>query len=236
MNNRNRYCGSGTFVGGSVDEEKGEISSSYLRADCQTYSCPTCGKKKVQRLRSAIIEKAIEMKLQRLLTLTLDPNKVEPESSIGYLRSTWGKFRTYLKRKFQKPVDFIAVVELQKSGMAHLHILVDRYISQEWISETWQKIGGGKIVHIQYVDLHRVAGYLTKYLTKDMLLSYHGKTKRYSTSRNIRLFPRKEGKVRWILRRQSITYLYSIFSPQTFGEQFDDAANLKFFKSNQLLS
>jgi hypothetical protein len=114
MNNRNSYCGSRTFVGATVDERTGEMTSSYLRADCRTYSCPACGKKKVQRLKRAIIDKAIEMKLQRLLTLTLDPDKVEAESSVDYLRYTWGKFRTYLKRKNHRTIDFIAVVELQK--------------------------------------------------------------------------------------------------------------------------
>jgi hypothetical protein len=84
-------------------------------------------------------------------------------------------------------------VEPQKSGHAHLHILVDRFIKQKWISDNWSAVGGGKIVHIKQVDVHRVGRYISKYLTKELLLSsYFSKYRRYSTSRDVKLFEKTE--------------------------------------------
>ena len=42
------------------------------------------------------------------------------------------------------------------------------------------------------VDVHRVSAYLSKYLTKDLLLSVPAKKKRISTSRDMRLFDQRE--------------------------------------------
>jgi hypothetical protein len=69
--------------------------------------------------------------------------------------------RVSLERKFGKTVQFIGVLEFQKSGVAHLHLLVGLYIPQDWLSTAWESIGGGKIVDIRSVDIHRVTMYLT---------------------------------------------------------------------------
>jgi hypothetical protein len=46
------------------------------------------------------------------------------------------------------------------------------YLDYEaWISQAWQSVGGCRIVDIRLVDIHRVGAYLSKYLTKDLLLS-----------------------------------------------------------------
>lgn len=72
--------------------------------------------------------------------------------------------RVVLARRFGASVNFIVVLEFQKSGLAHLHVLLGVYIPQAWLSEAWQSIGGGRIVDIRFVDVHRVAGYLACYL------------------------------------------------------------------------
>src|SRR5262249_18839602 len=133
----------------------------------------------------------------RFVTLTLDPKRAgSPEGSVEYIRESWNKFRTYLKRQFGTKVRFIVILEPQKSGMAHLHALIDRYIAQEWLHKAWNAVGGG-FTFIKYVDIHRVSAYLTKYLTKELFTSAPSKKKRISTSRGIRLFQKSQSTGWW---------------------------------------
>ncbi|MDP2736064.1 MAG: hypothetical protein Q8P12_07760 [bacterium] len=155
-------------------------------------SCQYCGPKRAAAIRAAILKVAIENKLTRLMTLTLDPKKLPPGcETVAYIRESWRKFRVYLTREFHRPVKFVAVLEFQKNGNAHLHILVDRYIESEWIRENWQAVGGGQIVDIRLVDMHRIALYLSKYLTKELLNTCPSGKRRVSVCRAIILFPKR---------------------------------------------
>jgi hypothetical protein len=98
-------------------------------------------------------------------------------------------------------------VEAQQSGLAHLHCLVDRFIDQRWLSDAWQRIGGGRIVDIRFVDVHRISPYLSKYFTKNFLVSDWSGKKRISTSRGIRLFE-KIVKKDWNWTRDNIHDVY----------------------------
>lgn len=129
------------------------------------------------------------------MTLTLDPKKLPPNcETVSFIRHSWAEFRVYLQRQFHRPVKFIAILEFQKNGRAHLHVLIDRYIDDHWISEQWQAVGGGKVVDIRFVDIHRISAYLSKYLTKDLMLICPPRKRRITTCRAIRLFdPRLPG-------------------------------------------
>lgn len=189
-------------------EEGGQPRWHYARLGCKRWTCPRCGPKKAKRLRKAIIVKATELGLRRFLTLTLNPATCTPEESIVYIRKCWHKFRTSLKRRYGRSITFIAVLELQKSGYAHLHILVDRYMEQRWISEAWQAVGGGRIVDIRLVDIHRIGAYLSKYLTKELLtVALRRRQRRYTTSRNILLFVKSPSGT-WAMLRISLDYLH----------------------------
>jgi len=118
--------------------------------------------------------------------------------------------RVYLARRYGKSVDFIAILEFQKSGVAHLHLLVGIFIPQRWLSEAWQSVGGGKLVDIRYVDVHRVAAYLTRYLAGEKiehtLSLLPPRARIFGTSRSILLWGKKE-KCGWWMVRKSIEYL-----------------------------
>jgi hypothetical protein len=118
--------------------------------------------------------------------------------------------RVYLARRYGSTVDFIAILEFHKSRVAHLHLLVGIFIPQRWLSEAWQSVGGGKVVHIKYVDVHRVAAYLTRYLAGEKIehtLSHLPPRGRiFGTSRSI-LFWGKKQKCGWWIARKSIEYL-----------------------------
>jgi len=188
-NNRNRFCGRWS-VAGEIEQE-GKKYRHVARLGCKCWGCEVCGPKRARKLRYGIIKAARDRKLTRFLTLTLDPRYCEAKDSAVYVRKCWGKLRTYIKRRYGQPIVFISVTEYQRNGYAHLHVLVDRYIPQPWIQTAWQAVGGGRFVNIKQVDVHRIAPYLSKYLTKDLFLTnFPPGTRRYSTSRAIKLFER----------------------------------------------
>lgn len=184
--NRNKPC-SRRAAKGTIDED-GKTLVAYTRLYCKGWTCPVCGPKKAAFLTRQIVARAQEHGLSRFLTLTLDPKHAPEKDQVPYIREVWRKFRVYLKRETKRTVSFISVVEFHKSGLPHLHVLVDQYLPQRWISGAWSSLGGGRIVHIEKVhNLEQVGWYLGKYLTKDMILSGPKGVRRYSSSRNIRM-------------------------------------------------
>lgn len=218
-NNRNNFCGCWS-VSGSIQHE-GKSVRRFARLRCKRWSCERCGKIRLWQLRKAVIAKASELGLTRFLTLTVDHKDCSPEESVLYIRNAWNKFRTYLKRKYGKSITFISFVEPQKSGHAHLHILVDRYIDQQWISANWSAVGGGKIVDIRRADIHRISRYISKYLTKSLLeFAFSQKYRRYTTSRNIKLFEKVKNGL-WILFTTSLDYLAKLAKDKIIESKID---------------
>jgi hypothetical protein len=168
------------------------------------------------------------MKLQRFITLTLDPEKIEGDPVV-YLRNTFNKFRTYLRRKYGSAPKYIAVLEFHENGKPHLHILVDRFIEQAWLSIAWQAVGGGRIVDIRFVDIHRVSHYLAKYLTVDLLLSAPTGVRRVTCSRGIVLLEKSAATHSWRLLRTPIAYLYSRLYALVVQLQYDEDGLLTSF-------
>src|SRR5262249_12639364 len=74
------------------------------------------------------------------------------------------------------------------------------------IDRAWNAVGGG-FTWINYVDVHRVSAYISKYLTKALLDTLPSKKKRISTSRGIRLF-QKSRPTGWWHDRGSIQKHY----------------------------
>jgi len=177
----------------------------YGRLDCKRMSCAFCGPKKARQYQRAIARVAEANGLTKFLTLTLDPSRAPgPEASVDYIRQCFNKFRTYLRRLLGSAVTYIAVLELQKSGMAHLHVLLGRYIPKAQIDHAWAAVGGG-FTWIKQVDVHRVSAYMSKYLTKDLFVDVPSKKKRISTSRGIRLFQNRE-RLGWSMDFRSLAY------------------------------
>jgi hypothetical protein len=103
----------------------------------------------------------------------------------------------------------VAVLEFQKTtGLAHLHIVIDRYIDQGWAKEAWSAVGGGQHVDIRRVDAHRAGAYLSKYLSKELLLSAPLGMRRVTTSRSIKLNEKKPSEFIWEVCRSPIDRVY----------------------------
>ena len=154
---RKFQCGSYTVTGPVKDKS---AVCGYKRLMCASLRCSLCQKARLSAVRAHISEIAEKFQLRQFVTLTLDPAKAGSATrSDLYIRNCWRKMRVLLKRRFGNSIAFFSVLEFQKSGYAHLHVLVSIQIAKTWLSEAWQSIGGGRIV-----DMHRVSAYLTCYL------------------------------------------------------------------------
>lgn len=79
------------------------------------------------------------------------------------------------------------------------------------------RLGGGRIVFIKQVTVRNVARYLSKYLTKELLLSAPKGTRRITTARSIKLFPKFDSGISWELIRESIWHLLTRHSAAAFA-------------------
>jgi hypothetical protein len=112
------------------------------------------------------------------LDLTLDPKKfMRLEDELIFINRAWAKLRSWLLKR-NGHFEFLKVLEVQKSGRPHLHILIKGfpYISYEELSSIWQKYGGGYVwVRSLSKDVNAV-WYVLKYVNKTIL----GKNKAYA--------------------------------------------------------
>lgn len=179
---KKRYCGRFTLVG------RVKTRGIFIQHKCKTWGCGVCGPKKLAAVKRGIYREADRLQLRRFLTLTLPGNfRGSYQDSVKALNKSWKKFGIYFKREFGEKLIYIKVVEPQKRGIAHLHVLVSRYIRQGWLSKAWQGIGGGRICDIRFVDVHRIAAYISKYMSKAMIGDDLGPYRRYSTSQEINI-------------------------------------------------
>ena len=233
--NRNRpkqkkpYCGLFTLVGKSLLDGK----TQFQRLKCKCWGCSQCGPRRAKRYRHGIRAVAEQLKLQRFITLTLDPENIEGDP-VAHLRETFNKLRTYLRRKFGSAPKYIAVLEFHDNGKPHLHVLIDRFIEQAWLSAAWEAIGGGRIVDIRFVDLHRVSHYLAKYLTVDLLLSAPKGVRRVTCSRGIVLLEKSAKTHTWTLLKANILYLYSRLFRLVVQLGYDEEGTLASFVVTKL--
>jgi hypothetical protein len=201
---RGKYCGRMCVCG--MDPKTGH--KIYRRVNCGSWGCSYCGPRKARTAKASIRRVAEDLGLRYFLTLTLDPKKLlemeDKREAVLYLRVCFNKFRIYLKRLYGTAPSYICVLEFTQKGIPHLHILFDRYISQQWISSTWDRLGGGRIVFIKQVTVANVSRYLSKYLTKELLLSAPKGTRRITTARAIHLFPKFDSGISWELLKESI--------------------------------
>jgi hypothetical protein len=233
--NRGKYCARFSLRGVDLRAHGGERATRFIRVNCNCWDCSYCGPRKARLYKHYIRCIAEDMQLNRFVTLTLDPKKFAASAdcecsreenaewiaasqgacsckraTVKYLRETFAKFRVYAKRKFGESISYICVLEYHRNGNPHLHLLVDRYIEQRWLSKTWDRIGGGHRVDIRRVSVNSVSRYLSKYLTKELLLSAPKRTRRVTTARAIKLIPRAAGPKHfaWEFRKKNIWNAY----------------------------
>jgi hypothetical protein len=223
---RGRFCGRLSIAG--VDPKTNR--KKFQRLNCGSWTCSYCGPRKALRARRAIRCVAEALDLRYFLTLTLDPKKLDNRAfAVKHLRLSFNKFREYLRRQYGVAPKYVCIVEFTKAGLPHLHVLLDRYVDQRWISNTWATLGGGRIVDIRAVTINKVARYLSKYLTKELLLSAPKGTRRITTARGIKLFPKFNSGIAWELIKSTIWWLLAENRAQLHGYVAEDRQTTDFF-------
>jgi hypothetical protein len=150
---RRVWCGGWSLIG--VDGP----SAGVYPFRCHRWRCSTCGSRKVNQTRKRI-RAGLDLGETWFLTLT-SPGPGSPGEALDQLTRRWKALRLRLTRKVGR-VEYVAVVELQRRGHPHLHLLVrGPLVSGRWIATAAAEVGFGRIA-----DLRRpprgVAGYLTK--------------------------------------------------------------------------
>lgn len=157
-------CGTRPSVGTSVFDDKLYLWNA--RRQCGRWECPHCGKVKERKLRKRVND-GFQQEHTRLLTLTCSTKDYDVQKSITTLSRDWDIFCKRLRRRYPK-LKFFKIIEFHRNRRAHLHILVNVFIPQEYISKAWREIHHSPIVWINPVDSVNAVAYVTKYITKGM--------------------------------------------------------------------
>ena len=103
------------------------------------------------------------------LDLTLDPKGfLCLEDEFKFITKAWAKLRSWLLKRYGH-FEFFRVLEVQKSGRPHLHILITGilHISHKDLSAIWHKYGGGW-VWIRSISNVNAVWYVIKYVNKSL--------------------------------------------------------------------
>jgi len=120
------------------------------------------------------------VKYAKFLTLTFAENMTD-------IKECNVLFKNFIKRlKYNyslKSIKYLAVIEFQKRGAVHYHVLLDiPYIPQEELQEVW---GNGFVYINAITHVDNIGAYVLKYITKDNNDSRLMGQKAYLTSRNL---------------------------------------------------
>lgn len=132
---------------------------------CKKWSCPTCGQRKV-KATLARTRAGMSLGPCRFFTLT-SPGNEDAETSYAEFPARFKRFRMRLERRFGR-IEYLAVVERQKRGAAHVHVVYrGPFIPQQWLSRVAAECGFGRIADIRRSN-PQLMRYLAKYLTKEL--------------------------------------------------------------------
>lgn len=116
-----------------------------------------------------------------MITLTLSARQEESDNVVK--RKYLNVWLQNLER-VHKGINWLWVAECQKNGNIHFHVIVDRYVSFEWIKRTWNRVQGNGTYIERFANkfgyktppsvnvegqkhLTNPAAYITKYITGD---------------------------------------------------------------------
>jgi hypothetical protein len=144
--------------------------------------------------------------LSRLLTLTVDPSRLDRRAAHREIGKAWNRLKAALRSSHGK-FSHIWVREEQENGYPHLHVLVSRYLPQSEVQAAWDRAGMGEVVDIRRVEARKAGHYIAKYLAKDAMTSMPSGTHRYGSSADLSLSVRSngsdsDGPTAWILEAE----------------------------------
>lgn len=121
--------------------------------------------------------------LDKFITLTFKENVTDVRTANNEFKKFIQRMNYYLKENGKEKMEYVCVVEFQKRGAVHYHLLSNlKYIKNDVLMEIWGN-GFVKINRIDRVD--NVGAYIVKYMNKDTHDIRLRNEKAYFTSRGL---------------------------------------------------
>jgi hypothetical protein len=114
-----------------------------LARPCQSQYCPDCRRVYLRQIRRSITD-GIKGRRWRLVTLTYPDHTADRLVTLKGISRQFKLLIHYTTRRYPG-LQYIRSIELHKSGMPHIHMIVDRYIPQAFIVKAWHDLGGGHV-------------------------------------------------------------------------------------------
>lgn len=189
---------------------------------CKCYSCEFCGKRKVQRLFSAVERYFSQFTYIRMWTFTAAPSGLSLSDHRKMMQKAWTVFwKEFRRSKFiaekQRKVKYFRVVEAHQSGYIHYHVLVTEWMKWEFVQNLWnwslakvlkvslepQKRLGSVNVKASH-SAKSAAGYVAKYVIKAVKEGLNQRIRKWSRSEKTAIFDvpvKDESQGKWELHR-----------------------------------
>jgi len=177
-----------------INFSKGQLHDiQFTSVSCKSWTCPACNATKAISVKYKLREIILLNNLNYFLTLTLDPSKIPLEylsdirnrthkyitklfnhfitvlkrKSFTYFDNKLGKWITFKHSEVNEKLKYVWVMEFQKNGNAHLHILLNQFLPIDVVRMIWIHVGGGHIMKVENVkSLNGISYYLTDYIVK----------------------------------------------------------------------
>ena len=175
----NALCSKGIVI--QLDPDAAVLT--FIPMTCKKWSCKYCA----PRLADKLHRRIHYAQPNKFITLTVDPAHIgNPIDAEERIRKTWPKFVAAI-RKHRPDFEYLRVLEYQKNGWPHLHLLARcHYIPHKLLANTWHSKVLNGFVSIKAVKNPDTIGQeLTKYIRKSFTLNavFHKNRKAYTTSK-----------------------------------------------------
>lgn len=173
-----------------IEDASGQTSQKFVYLRCKQWSCPYCARVNAQVLYVKVkrgIAGCVADELRdgfrdeyyvKFLTLTLPGREWRDAHSkldaAAIIKHSFKKLIYQLRRKLGH-IEFFWVMEFQRDGFAHLHVvLIGSAIAPKSvkadIEKIWREQQGLGFIKFNAVEggLNRVSSYLSKYITKEL--------------------------------------------------------------------
>lgn len=151
---------------------------------CRRLTCPECGPRLKAALGRHYAHEFQKLPNVMMATLTLDPKLgVDAEESRRYIVHVWSKWRKRVNRLCDNELQYMATIERQRNGMAHLHAVISAPDCQPLsLADAWFQAGGGAVANVEAIrddrDELACVRYALKYALKEAQ-SHHRTGRRY---------------------------------------------------------
>lgn len=223
----------GKFLG-VFQAADGQAHALAVPIFCKKWACERCGPRKKKQLFARAMNGAIAEPVKgfrpqyshKLLTLTCPGAEYRathtPEETLADMNRKWNLTTRAMKKRLGD-FDYLKIIEFQKDGYPHFHILLaGRVIAPKGILEqfryTWTQHHGMGNVDIQKnrcSSVKKMVGYIMKYLTKSTVVLPKGK-RLYTASRKALSPVKKPAPKEYLYKKLCWENFVSIEAPQEY--------------------